>query len=138
MTNDLNCFMLTLALLGLIGTPAPVPWTFDGRQVERRSTSRTDLLVEFTLNGDEDPLAAVKGCVQASQAEYQRVRYIYCAAYSPEAYRVLSGKLRLCYSVNLQWFAPNAGNPEMLRLYLAGDDPRYPNKCPAPVLPFKN
>ncbi|WP_420595197.1 hypothetical protein [Deinococcus sp.] len=130
--------MLTLALLGLIGTPTPVPWTFEGRQVERRSTSRTDLLVEFTLDADEDPLAAVKGCVQASQAEYQRVTYIYCAAYSPEAYQVLSGKLRLCYSVNLHWFAADAASPEMLRLYLAGDDPRYPNKCPVPVLPFKS
>ena len=126
---------VTTLLLGLIGTPTPAaaPWTFEGRQVSRRSTSRTDLLIEFTLRPDEDPVAAVQGCLRATRSVYSRVNYIYCAAYSPQAYQLLSGKLRLCYSVILNWF----GADDVQRLSLAGDDSQYPKRCPAPVLPIE-
>lgn len=127
--------MLFPTLLALIGHPAPAVWTFQGRQVKFSSTSRTELLLNFTLRPGEDPVAAVRGCVQAMRAQDPTATYVYCAAYTPAAFGVLSGKLRLCYSVNLHWFGAAAGTPETLRFNLAGDDPRYPGGCPAPALP---
>ncbi len=122
-------------LFGLAAPPAP--WTFRGRQVERRSTSRTELLIEFTLRPGEDPVDAVRGCVQASKVAYPQATYLYCAAYSPASWNVLFGRLRLCSSASLQWFGPDPDDTAdgAARLSLPTDDRRYPKRCPAPVQP---
>lgn len=106
----------------------PTVWSFEGRQVDRRSTSPTELLVEFTLKDGESPILAAVGCAQATRRAYTRATYVYCAAYTPAAYPVLSGKLRLCYSASVSWFG---GESPYYNLGLAQEDPRYPPSCPA-------
>ena len=127
-------FRLVLALLLVLPTLSgstlaqpPAAWSFAGRTVERRSTSATELLIDFTLLDGEEAVQAVVNCVRATRQALPRATYVYCAAYTPAAYRVLSGKLRLCYSASVNWFA-DAG---MYRLSLPQDDPRYPKSCPA-------
>ena len=122
--------MLMLPLLLGLAAP-PAIWNFGGRQVERRSTSRTELLIEFTLRPGEDPVDAVRGCVQASKVAYPKATYLYCAAYSGAGWNVLFGRLRLCSSASLQWF----GDDSATRLSLPRDDRYYPKRCPAPVQP---
>lgn len=119
--------VLPLLLAPALAQPAPAAWSFEGRQVDRRSTSPTELLVEFTLKDGESPVLAAVGCAQATRRAYTRATYVYCAAYTPAAYPVLSGKLRLCYSASVSWF----GGGEPYRLSLAQGDPRYPRSCPA-------
>lgn len=118
-----------LAQVSSVQVPlTPPTWTFGGRQVERRSTAPTELLIGFTLHPDEVPADAVLGCVQATRKAYFKATFVYCAAYTPAAYRVLSGKLRLCTSASVQWF----GDTDTLRLSVPRDDPHYPGKCPPP------
>lgn len=110
----------------------PTDWTFKNRQVERRSTSPTELLINVTLLPDELPSDAVLGCVQATRQTYAKATFVYCTAYTPAAYQMLSGKLRLCYSASVQWFASSDSSEELVRLSLPSDDPHYPKKCRPP------
>ena len=124
-----------MLLIGLDAPPAP--WSFRGRQVERRSTSRAELLTGFTLRSGEDPVDAVRGCVQVSKVAYPQATYLHCAAYSQAGSNVLFGKLRLCSGASLQWFGPDPDDTAdgAARLSLPRDDRRYPKRCPAPVQP---
>lgn len=120
--------LLTLSSMTLAqGAP---DWTFGGRQLDRRSTSATELLVDFSLQEGESPVQAVVNCVQATRRAYAKATYVYCAAFTPTAYQHLSGRLRLCYSATAHWFG---GEAPYYRLHLPGDDPRYPRSCLDPA-----
>ncbi|OLV18182.1 hypothetical protein BOO71_0006595 [Deinococcus marmoris] len=97
--------------------------------MERRSTSPTELLVDFTLRGGESPVQAVVECAQATRRAYAKATFVSCAAFTPAAYKQLSGKLRLCDSARVQWF--DDGETPYYRLYLPQENPRYPASCPA-------
>ncbi len=120
---------LALALLGgaLATDTAPAPWSTQGRQVERSSTSRTDISVHFTLLPGEDPLRATVECLKATRAAYSATTWVDCMAFTPEGYAALSGKIRPCYSVIARWFRDEGG---LIRLYFAQDDREYPRRCP--------
>ncbi|WP_102128558.1 hypothetical protein [Deinococcus planocerae] len=120
------CLALTLALLGT----AHATWTPEGRQIERSSTSRTDLTVRFTLRPGEDPARTALACLSATRPRFPNVTWVDCVAYTPGGFAKLSGRIRPCYAAVARWFAYDEG---MIRLYLAADDRRYPQACPAPA-----